>query len=510
MRARGGRLVVVDPRRSRTAEEADVAPRDPAGHRRAAAGRHGHHARRGGPASTPGDAGAVRDGASTTVLAALDAVHPRGGGPGGRRRRRRDPPAGPRARRRARPPRSTAASAPPPPSSARSPAGWSTCSTSAPATSTGPGGAMFTRRRPARRTPGRAADRAVACGSAAAAAGSGAWPRPWASCRRCAWPRRSTRPARARSGPWSPSPATRCCPRPNGGRLDAALGRPRVHGRRRHLRERDHPPRRRDPARRRRRSRRATTTWRCCSWRSATSPTTRRRCCRSTDDQLDEWEILARLALIVAGHGRRRPTRRRRRPRDRRPRATRGRRRALAGRTGRDPEELLGALAPRRGPERLLDLMLRTGPYGDGFGAGTDEARPASAAQLDVLLANPHGVDLGPLEPRLPDVLRTPIGHDRAGARADRSPTCPAGRGARPPVARRCVLVGRRDLRSNNSWMHNVEVLVKGKPRCTLHVHPDDAARLGLGRRRDGAGHQPGRLRSRCPSRSPTGSARAW
>jgi anaerobic selenocysteine-containing dehydrogenase len=42
------------------------------------------------------------------------------------------------------------------------------------------------------------------------------------------------------------------------------------------------------------------------------------------------------------------------------------------------------------------------------------------------------------------------------------------------------VLVGRRDLRSNNSWMHNVRVLVKGKPRCTLHVHPDDAATLGL------------------------------
>jgi anaerobic selenocysteine-containing dehydrogenase len=43
------------------------------------------------------------------------------------------------------------------------------------------------------------------------------------------------------------------------------------------------------------------------------------------------------------------------------------------------------------------------------------------------------------------------------------------------------VLVGRRDLRSNNSWMHNIKVLVKGKPRCTLHLHPDDAARIGLG-----------------------------
>jgi anaerobic selenocysteine-containing dehydrogenase len=42
------------------------------------------------------------------------------------------------------------------------------------------------------------------------------------------------------------------------------------------------------------------------------------------------------------------------------------------------------------------------------------------------------------------------------------------------------VLVGRRQLRSNNSWMHNLPLLVKGKPRCTLHVHPDDADAYGL------------------------------
>jgi anaerobic selenocysteine-containing dehydrogenase len=42
------------------------------------------------------------------------------------------------------------------------------------------------------------------------------------------------------------------------------------------------------------------------------------------------------------------------------------------------------------------------------------------------------------------------------------------------------VLIGRRQLRSNNSWMHNLEPLVKGKNRCTMHVHPDDAERLGL------------------------------
>ena len=42
------------------------------------------------------------------------------------------------------------------------------------------------------------------------------------------------------------------------------------------------------------------------------------------------------------------------------------------------------------------------------------------------------------------------------------------------------MLVGRRQLRSNNSWMHNLPLLVKGKERCTLHVHPDDAERHGL------------------------------
>ncbi len=61
------------------------------------------------------------------------------------------------------------------------------------------------------------------------------------------------------------------------------------------------------------------------------------------------------------------------------------------------------------------------------------------------------------------------------------------------------VLVGRRDLRSNNSWMHNVEVLVKGRPRCTLQVHPDDAARLGLADGGRGRGHVAARARSTIP-----------
>jgi len=145
---------------------------------------------------------------------------------------------------------------------------------------------------------------------------------------------------------------------------------------------------------------------------------------------------------------------------------------------GRDTDELMKALATRRGPERILDLMLRTGPYGDGFGADPDGL---SLAKLE---AHPHGIDFGPLQPRIPEVLRTATGMielapepctgdvARLQAALERPPASEGGA---------LVLVGRRDLRSNNSWMHNLPVLVKGKPRCTIHVHPDDAARLGLG-----------------------------
>jgi anaerobic selenocysteine-containing dehydrogenase len=141
---------------------------------------------------------------------------------------------------------------------------------------------------------------------------------------------------------------------------------------------------------------------------------------------------------------------------------------------GRDPAELLEALEPRRGPERVLDFMLRSGPYGDGFGHDPD------GLTLDMLEQNPHGIDLGPLQPRLPDVLRTASGKVELApepivADLDR---------LRAAMARErnggMVLIGRRQLRSNNSWMHNLPALVKGKESCTLHIHPDDAERLGL------------------------------
>ncbi|MFF8404873.1 molybdopterin oxidoreductase family protein [Streptomyces sp. NPDC015684] len=144
---------------------------------------------------------------------------------------------------------------------------------------------------------------------------------------------------------------------------------------------------------------------------------------------------------------------------------------------GRDPHELAGRLTGDNGPERRLDMMLRLGPYGDGFGARPD------GLSLDRLLAHPHGIDLGPLHPRLPQPLRTRSGRVELlpGPVADDLPRLRAALRERPAGL---VLVGRRHLRSNNSWMHNVPALTGGTNRCTLHIHPDDADRLGV---RDGA-----------------------
>jgi anaerobic selenocysteine-containing dehydrogenase len=141
---------------------------------------------------------------------------------------------------------------------------------------------------------------------------------------------------------------------------------------------------------------------------------------------------------------------------------------------GRDVDELLGALEPRVGPERLLDLLLRVGPYGDAFGAREDGPR----LSLTALEAAPHGIDLGPLRPRLPEVLRTPSGRIELAPEPIVADLPRLRESLRVvPQEGGLVLVGRRQLRSNNSWMHNLPVLVKGKPRCTLQVHPDDAAR---------------------------------
>jgi anaerobic selenocysteine-containing dehydrogenase len=187
----------------------------------------------------------------------------------------------------------------------------------------------------------------------------------------------------------------------------------------------------------------------------------------------EEWQVLLRLAGIVAGQG---------------PdvdiaalddvviATLAGREAADPGSrvAGREPGELVEALEPRRGPERLLDFMIRVGPHGDAFGA------EPSGLTLDLLERSPHGVDLGAHRPRLPELLRTPSGKVElapaeivADVERLRSALERERNGS-------LVLIGRRQLRSNNSWMHNLPALVKGKERCTLHIHPDDAERLGL------------------------------
>jgi anaerobic selenocysteine-containing dehydrogenase len=174
------------------------------------------------------------------------------------------------------------------------------------------------------------------------------------------------------------------------------------------------------------------------------------------DGQPDEWETLLRLAGIAAGQGIMGDIT----PLDD---LVAG---ELARREGVDVEAMLAAVAPRTGPERLLDILLRCGPY------------DLTLADLE---AAPHGIDLGPLAPRLPDVLRTPSGRIELAPEAIVADV-PRLREAlgreRDPEA--LVLIGRRQLRSNNSWMHNLPRLASGPERCMLHVHPDDAARLGL------------------------------
>lgn len=130
------------------------------------------------------------------------------------------------------------------------------------------------------------------------------------------------------------------------------------------------------------------------------------------------------------------------------------------------------------GPETILDLGLRFGPYGA-------KANPFSRRlSLRRLREAVHGLDLGPLRPCLPGRLRT------ADKRIELAPEVlvrDVGRvrahllgGAPGRDSGDLLLIGRRRLRSNNSWMHNSRRLVGGRPQCTLLMHPADAARRRL------------------------------
>ncbi|OIN94425.1 MAG: molybdopterin-binding oxidoreductase [Comamonadaceae bacterium CG1_02_60_18] len=140
---------------------------------------------------------------------------------------------------------------------------------------------------------------------------------------------------------------------------------------------------------------------------------------------------------------------------------------------GDQSSAVLQATQGLRGPQRLLDVALRAGPYGDSFGM-----RP-NGLTLQRVMDAPSGIDLGELQPRLPEVLRTPSGHIELAPALLLADVPRAWADVTAPVPD-LVVIGRRDVRSNNSWMHNLPTLAKGPQRCTLLVHPQDEARLGL------------------------------
>jgi anaerobic selenocysteine-containing dehydrogenase len=138
------------------------------------------------------------------------------------------------------------------------------------------------------------------------------------------------------------------------------------------------------------------------------------------------------------------------------------------------PEVAFEKLEDRHGPMRMIEALIRVGPYGDQF----DEK--STGMNLKRLRAAEHGVDLGPLEAnRLPAAMPIPriqLAPDYIVADLERLDRGLAERSR----GDRLVLVGRRQIRNMNSWLHNLPALAKGPNRCTLIVHPDDAKQRGL------------------------------
>nr|WP_298114325.1 molybdopterin oxidoreductase family protein [uncultured Pseudomonas sp.] len=136
---------------------------------------------------------------------------------------------------------------------------------------------------------------------------------------------------------------------------------------------------------------------------------------------------------------------------------------ALAGRLGVE-------LKPTMEPAQIVDLGLRMGRYGD---------KSEHKLSLAKLLEHPHGIDLGALKPNLAARLRTPDQHVQA-APALLLSDLPRFAAQPLPAADELLLIGRRHVRSNNSWMHNYHRLVKGKPRHQLLMNPADLQQRGL------------------------------
>ncbi len=141
---------------------------------------------------------------------------------------------------------------------------------------------------------------------------------------------------------------------------------------------------------------------------------------------------------------------------------------------GRDVQEILGAIEPEAGVERLLDLGVRAGKWGDHFGR-------REGLTLQTLIDTPNGVDLGEVRGgRLAEVVQTPDGCiDLAPSVIMQALQALADDAEAPGLQ----LVGRRSVNTNNSWLHNLAALNQVRQVCVLEIHPADAKRLEI---RDG------------------------
>ena len=181
------------------------------------------------------------------------------------------------------------------------------------------------------------------------------------------------------------------------------------------------------------------------------------------DDELAEWQILLRLAAAASGTPDVSTA-------DWDDRVAEVATRRAAKLAGVDVERAAEAVSERSGPLRLLDLRLRSGPYGDRFGL-------VDGLSLATLEQRPEGIDFGPLRPRIPEVLRTPNGRiDLVPAMLvddiDRLRRRPGGDGG-------LLMINRRQPRGMNSWLHNA-LPQPDAGQCALHMNPDDAGRLDL------------------------------
>ena len=191
------------------------------------------------------------------------------------------------------------------------------------------------------------------------------------------------------------------------------------------------------------------------------------------EGQQDEWVTIMRIVGVLSGMGSQAPVE----PMDEfviRNMIQRETAMETSPIHGRDEDEILKELGSRVGPERILDFMLRTGPYGEGFGANPDGL---SLAKLE---AAPNGIEIGPLKPRMPEVLRTATGMIEMAPDILLNDLPRLDAFAEEGVNGGMLLIGRRHLRTNNSWMHNIKRLVTGNNTCTLQIHPSDAAERGL------------------------------